>query len=207
MNPGLFVAIEGVDGVGKSSLAGRLRDQMGARLFHFPPQFVRFRDEISLDEAVPPVARLLYYVAATVHLSEMVRAARTREIVLCDRYWASPLSLLTAQQALPATALTRLCAPFERYLERPHLTLLVTADKDTVRSRIAERARRGGAVHPLEVPLLESDEFLERMGSALRHYAAALGPVVEMDTTALTEEEAAAMASSLVAAAVASAHP
>ena len=85
--PGLqpIIAIEGTSGVGKTTLAAPLGARLGAVGFHFPPEFVRFRQEVGLDDGFPPIARLLYYTAGVAQLSDMVHAAAQ------DRYSADHL--------------------------------------------------------------------------------------------------------------------
>ena len=72
--PTKFVVIEGCNGVGKSTIVEYLKARTGASSFHYPPEFVSFRSDVRLDECVAPLPRLAYYLAATLHLSDLVRA-------------------------------------------------------------------------------------------------------------------------------------
>src|SRR5207244_1793968 len=67
-----FLVIEGCNGVGKSTIVEYLCARVGASSFHYPPTFVSFRREVHLDESVAPLPRLAYYLAATLHLSDLV---------------------------------------------------------------------------------------------------------------------------------------
>jgi thymidylate kinase len=192
-----FLVVEGNNGVGKSTVAAYLRDRLGAMLFHYPAEFVRFRERAGLDAGVAPVPRLLYYLAATVHLSELVRESLARQPVVCDRYLAGPLSLLLAEDAIAERELDRLAAPCEPYLCRPDLTLLVTADYEAARQRI--RARTSGPdLTRVEQHVLASREFYARRETELRRHAVRLGPVAELDTSALSRQDMCRAAWSLV---------
>lgn len=192
----LFV-VEGNNGVGKSTVARYLAGRLDAELFHFPPEFVRFRERAALDTRVPPVARLLYYLAATVELSEMVVAAQAHGHVVCDRYLAGPLSLLVADGSLAESDVRRLAAPLAGGLRSPALTLLIVADHAECRRRIG--ARPPDELTPVQKLTLESPQFFAARHQALRRFAAEMGPVVEIETTGATPEETAPRAWEAVA--------
>ena len=123
-----FLVIEGCNGVGKSTITQYLSVRAGASTFHYPPEFVSFRRDLRLDECLAPLPRLAYYLAATLHLSDLVRAQLTQNHVICDRYLASPLSLMIGESAIEETEARHLMEPFESYLCMPDLILLLTAE-------------------------------------------------------------------------------
>src|SRR6266853_4976687 len=123
-----FLVIEGCNGVGKSTITEYLSARLGASTFHYPPEFVSFRRDVHLDESVAPLPRVAYYLAATLHLSDLVRAQLKQSHVVCDRYLASPLSLMIAESAIEETEACRLLEPFLSYLCVPDVTLLLTAE-------------------------------------------------------------------------------
>jgi thymidylate kinase len=194
-----FLVIEGCNGVGKSTIVEYLGARAGASSFHYPPEFVNFRREVHLDEHVAPLPRLVYYLAATLHLSDIVRAQLTQSHVICDRYLASPLSLMIGDSAIEETDARRLTEPFESHLCMPDLTLLVTAKHHTVSARIYDRSLKSGMLTPIARRMLESEEFFHNREDACRRWAKRLGPVVELDTTNLSPEEMRDSAWSLVA--------
>ena len=195
-----FTVIEGCNGVGKSTVAQYLSARLSATLFHYPPEFVRFRQEIKLDEQAPALPRLVYYVAGTLHLSDLVRAHLVQGHVVCDRYWASPLSLLVSEQAIDETEACRLTRPFEDYLCVPDIILLLTAEHAVASARICSRTRESGVITPVAKKVLESAEFFHKREAAVRRLAKRLGPVVELDTTKLSDEEMCRSGWSLLAA-------
>lgn len=182
-----LIVVTGCNGVGKSTVAQALCDRLPAVRFHYPPAFLQFRAEAGLDGVVAPLPRLLYYVGATLHLSDLVQQQLVRGHAVCDRYLESPVSLLLAESAMAEPEVEAAVAPFLPFLRVPDITLLLTADYETacrrIRSRIPVRASR------TEQKVLESRTFFERRESGLRQWAAKLGPVVEMSTTGLALEE------------------
>jgi thymidylate kinase len=197
--PTKFLVIEGCNGVGKSTITEYLCGRLGATAFHYPPEFVSFRDKVHLDESVAPLPRLVYYLAATLHLSDLVRAQLTRGHVVCDRYLASPISLMIGESAIEETEASRLMESFLSYLHMPDLTLLLTAEHAMASARINRRSRKSGKLTPVARRVLESGEFFYKRQDASRRWAMRLGPVVELDTTKLSAEEMCNSAWSLLA--------
>ncbi len=197
--PTKFLVIEGCNGVGKSTIVEYLSARAGASTFHYPPEFVSFRRDLRLDECLAPLPRLAYYLAATLHLSDLVRAQLTQSHVICDRYLASPLSLMIGESAIEETEARHLTEPFESYLCIPDLTLLLTARHSVASVRIHNRSVESGLLTPVARRMVESEEFFHKRENASRRLAIRLGPVVELDTTNLSPEEMCSSAWSLVA--------
>ena len=187
--PTKFLVIEGCNGVGKSTIAEYLCARAGASSFHYPPEFVSFRRDMHLDECLAPLPRLAYYLAATLHLSDLVRAQLTLSHVICDRYLGSPLSLMIGESAIEETEARRLTEPFGSYLRMPDLTLLLTAEHAVASARIHSRSRESGKLTPVARRMLESKEFFHKRQNTSRRIAMSFGPVVELDTTNLSPEE------------------
>lgn len=197
--PTKFVVIEGCNGVGKSTIVEYLKARTGASSFHYPPEFVSFRSDVRLDECVAPLPRLAYYLAATLHLSDLVRAQLKQGHVICDRYLASPLSLMIAEAAIEEREAHKLTEPFAPYLRMPDVTLLLTAEHTVASARIKNRSLTSGKLTPMARRVLESEEFFQQRQDVSRRIAMSLGPVVELDTTNLSLEEMRNSAWSLLA--------
>ncbi len=194
-----FLVIEGCNGVGKSTITQYLSARAGASTFHYPPEFVSFRRDLRLDECLAPLPRLAYYLAATLHLSDLVRAQLTQSHVVCDRYLASPLSLMIGESAIEERQACRLMKPFLSYLCMPDMTLLLTAAHAVASERIHNRSLASGMLTPVARRMRESEEFFQKRENASRRLAMRLGPVVELDTTNLSPEEMCKSAWSLLA--------
>jgi thymidylate kinase len=187
--PTKFLVIEGCNGVGKSTIVEYLCARTGASSFHYPPEFVSFRRDVRLDECLAPLPRLAYYLAASLHLSDLVRAQLKRSHVICDRYVASPVSLMIGESAIQETEARHLMEPFASYLCMPDLTLLLTAEHGVASARINKRSLESGKLTPVGRRMLESKEFFYKRQDASRRCAMRLGPVVELNTTDLSPEE------------------
>ena len=194
-----FLAIEGCNGVGKSTIVEYLSKRTGASTFHYPPEFVSFRRDVKLDGSVAPLPRLAYYLAATLHLSDLVRAGLGQSHVICDRYLTSPLSLMIAQSAIEESDALRLIQPFGSYLRAPDMTLLLTAGHVVASARIKIRSRKSGTLTPVAQKIVESEKFFVDRQTVCRRLAMNMGSVVELDTTNLSPEEMCSSAWSLVA--------
>src|SRR5919198_3155017 len=184
-----FLVIEGCNGVGKSTIVEYLCARTAASSFHYPPEFVSFRREVRLDECLAPFPRLAYYLAATLHLSDLVRAQLKQRHVICDRYLASPISLMIAESAIEETEARHLMEPFEQYLCIPDLIVLLTAKYAVASARIHKRSFESGILTPVARRMLKSEEFFQRRENAYRRMSMGLAPVVELDTTNLSPEE------------------
>jgi dTMP kinase len=194
---GRFIVVEGNNGVGKSTIVRSLAARLGATLHHYPAAFTRFREEVDLDIQVLPMARMLYYLAATLHLSDIVQAELALGHVVLDRYLPGPLSLMAALDQLDGTRIEQMLAPYERSIRPPDVILLLTSDHSTACRRIRERADAGYT--PVQRWTLESEAFFTKRQDALRRYASRLGPVIEIDTTSLSKDAAFARAWTAVA--------
>lgn len=196
--PNKFLVIEGCNGVGKSTITEYLSARVRASSFHYPPEFVTFRRDVHLDELAPR-PRLVYYLAATLHLSDLVRAQLAQSHVICDRYLASPISLMIAESAIKETDARDLTEPFLSYLCMPDLTLLLTAEHAAVSVRINNRSLKSGTLTPVARKIIESEEFFHKRQNACRRLSMRLGSIVELDTSNLSPEEMCNSAWSLLA--------
>jgi thymidylate kinase len=188
-SPGRFVAVEGATGVGKTTVAAYLGASLNATVLTFPPEFIAFRASMALDERVSPVPRLAYYVAAGLDLSSRIEAELDRHAVVSDRYAASPLAMLEAEQVLSSEDVIQLAGPFLRRLRAPDLTLLLVADHATASERLVARMAAGGPATIVHRRAVDSAAFFERWQEHLRARAARMGPVFELDTTDATVDQ------------------
>ena len=138
-----FICVEGIDGVGKSTVARKLATALGGIYYKTPPApFDSIRAEI--DRRSDAAARLYFYVSAVFFASLEIGELRARQPVVCDRYIFSTLAYHIAMDesfrnfVIPPT------------LMMPDETFLLVADE-------AERLRR----------LLERGEAASRHDSAL----------------------------------------
>jgi dTMP kinase len=180
-NPGRFLTIEGIEGVGKSTQVARLSKGLHERgIAHVvtrepggTPLAERIREivlENARGESLPPTAELLLMFAArAVHLTNLVEPnLRAGRWVVCDRF-------IDATYAYQGGG-RRLSVDHIRQLEimvlgarRPDLTVLLDAPVEHALERARQR-NAGGAVDRFES---ERAEFFERVRDAYRARAAA----------------------------------
>jgi dTMP kinase len=149
-----FIALEGIDGVGKSTiaegLAARLRSKGHAvHVFRgLCPPFEELRHEIKAVESV--FSRYLFYLASNAAISHAVEARLAHEWVICDRYIHSTQAYHVAQGLKNPIRLE------ETGIRFPDHAFWVALDDEQVRRK---RLGMRGA--------LSSDDLLERTGGSL----------------------------------------
>ena len=177
MSAGLFISLEGIDGVGKSTqsdlLEEFLRSQGREVLRTFEPGGTELGQEIRhlllhrKGDVAPRSEALLYAADRAHHVATKVRPALERgEVVITDRYLDSSVAYQGAGRALKADDV-RAISMFAVEGLLPHLTILL----DLEASAAAERRNTTG-----EAPdRLESEkiEFFEAVRQAFLDMAAA----------------------------------
>lgn len=151
MQRGIFITIEGGEGVGKSTVINDVGDalqQAGKTvcLTREPggtPLAERIRDVLLTpqDEALPDNAELLLMFAArAVHLENRIKPALARgEWVVCDRFTDASYAYQGAGRGLPLAFI----ADLERHVQdelRPDVTLLLDAPVAVGLARARERS-------------------------------------------------------------------
>ena len=147
---GKFIAIEGTEGVGKSTNLAFVRDWLEARgidvLVTREPGGTPLAEEIralllaNRDEAVAPTAELLLIFAARAqHLAEVIRPALDRGVwVLSDRFTDATYAYQGGGRGLDKALIAELEARVQSDL-RPDLTLILDIDPAQGLARAAER--------------------------------------------------------------------
>src|SRR6266699_3916163 len=88
-----FIVIEGVDGVGKSSVAQLLAKRLRADYFSTPLANSRFAElRTHVDAGADPLTRYFYYLSCVAAAGVEVQHACRRNIVVCDRWVFSTIA-------------------------------------------------------------------------------------------------------------------
>lgn len=149
---GIFVAIEGVEGSGKSTQANRLARSLASLgldvvLTHEPGgtqlgSDIR-RTLLQLEVATSPLAELFLYLADRVqHVEEVIKPALERgAVVVCDRYSPSTIAYQAAGRGLDREVVEKLCALASGGIE-PNLVVVVDVSPEAGLARMATEADR-----------------------------------------------------------------
>lgn len=175
--PGLFITLEGGDGVGKSTQAALLeawlREQGQTVLRTREPGGTEVGQELRQivlhhpGHIAPRAEALIYAADRAHHIATLVRPALDRgEIVLQDRYFDSSVAYQGAGRVLDATEVRDLSLWAAEGL-LPDLTVLLDLDED------AARARLDAADKPFDRLEAEAGEFHSRVRAAFLALAAA----------------------------------
>jgi dTMP kinase len=89
--PHPFVCIEGIDGVGKSTVSRKLAAALSGTYYKTPPPPYDSMRAI-IDQKVGPCARFYFYLSAVSFASVEIGALRRIQPVVCDRYIYSTLA-------------------------------------------------------------------------------------------------------------------
>ena len=140
---GSFIVLEGLDGVGKSTLAHGLARTLEATLMSTPgTEFATLRGEVLRGLQNDQLGKALFY-AATVSFQgrKAIEKVRHGGTVVMDRYWASTVAYAKARGV---TADLDALTPG---LVEPYITILITLDED---QRVTRLKQRGATAEDIE---------------------------------------------------------
>lgn len=132
MRSNLFVALEGLSGAGKSTVACLLSKQLGAVLYTTPPRpFSRIRDNVNASCNL--TERYFFYLASVIYASSQIVRLLASSAVVCDRY------ILTTQCYHQVAGVRCIVPTGELGILEPDLTVVVTCAEAERRRRLAQR--------------------------------------------------------------------
>src|SRR5688572_29564103 len=128
----IFVSLEGVDGVGKTTVAKLLATEGPFQYYKSPAgPFAQLRKEI--DEHATPLERYCFYRLATQFDSKQISRLLEKGPVVCDRYITS-----TAAYHIAMDGRIRIIHNEEGLL-KPHASFLLSARSEIRDRRILQR--------------------------------------------------------------------
>lgn len=176
------ILIEGLDGVGKSTLVGALATHLGATVIASPPNMPDpgdpSRDLRQRMDTAEKAARREYYRASNFHASLLIEEARRHQPVILDRYWPSTASFALLDDDIPDWE------PFGTWplgLVEPDVMVVLTVNETKRRERMLAR---GLQVTEEEELLAEGSVARAKVLTALLHFEP-----IEIDTSNLTPKE------------------
>lgn len=181
-----FVTIDGVDGVGKTTVARLLAATSGFQYYKSPSgPFEDLRKEV--DKYASPVGRYCFYRLALQHDSVAITELLKVGPVVADRYIASTVAYHTVLDPRIGQIHS------ETGLVRPTVQILLSA-RPEVRIERLERRRAGEMRKASDIKLEDNVALMNNVADVFR----GLG-LVEIDTSDMTPGEVAARIMSKVA--------
>jgi len=162
----MIIAIEGLDGAGKSTVGRILADAIGAKYIRLPPPKLELV-YATLFQEITSEARYAYYLSGVLSVAE---AARESRLIVADRFLASAHAMHLDITSRLADALRALPLP------APDLTLYLEVDEATRRRRLHDR---GKDLDEFEERLTTDGAFRNRVAQQMRAYE----PTYVIDTT------------------------
>lgn len=165
---GRFITLEGIDGAGKSTHVGWIRDllsQRGHRMVATrepggTPLGERLRDLLLGEAMTHDAEALLMFAARREHLEQVIRPALARgDWVLCDRFTDATYAYQGGGHGVSMDAIGRL----ESWVHgdcQPDLTLLFDVTTEVSRNRLAGNVAKGRELDKFE---REMPTFFDRV--------------------------------------------
>lgn len=167
-----FVSLDGVDGVGKTTVAKLLASDDSFQ-YHKSPAgpFAQLRKEV--DAHATPLERYCFYRLATQFDSMQITQLLEAGHVVCDRYIAS-----TAAYHIAMDARIRVIHD-EVGLIKPHFAFLLGARSEVRDKRLLERAKISS-----DIEIERNSTFLDRVAEIFMSFG-----LIYIDTSDMTSEE------------------
>jgi dTMP kinase len=173
---GIFISIDGVDGVGKTTAARRIAAKLGYKYYKSPAkEFAELRKEV--DKYASPVGRYAFYRLALQRDSEEIEQALAAGSVISDRYIASTLAYHLVLDPRIQTIHS------EAGLLKPTFSILLSA-RSEVRIARLEKRRQLESRAPSDVKLEDNVALMDNVAEMFR----TLG-LKEIDTSDMSCDE------------------
>lgn len=168
----VFISLDGVDGVGKTTVA-KLLAADGSFQYHKSPAgpFAQLRKEV--DAHATPLERYCFYRLATQFDSVQINRLLKEGSVVCDRYIAS-----TAAYHITMDARIRVIHD-DGVLIKPHFAFLLGARSEIRDKRLLERAKISS-----DIEIERNSAFLDRVAELFMSFG-----LIYIDTSDITAEE------------------
>jgi dTMP kinase len=158
----IFVVIEGLDGVGKSTVSRQLAKDIGANLFHTP--------DSRLDEIRPIfdnssiATRTAYYYACNYLVSDQIEYQLKTKSAILDRYYGSTIAASYSHGLIEESILKNKVNEISSKLLSPNLIVHLELPEN---ERISRMHNRGDEFNRDEKKLMIDHDFRNRFLKAL----------------------------------------
>ncbi|WFB09422.1 thymidylate kinase [Streptomyces sp. LX-29] len=134
-----FYVLEGVSGIGKSTLTELLRRRLGASSLHTLHTPHSGWSPVA-NGRLRPLPQFAFYLSGVLHAADSVRQARTISPVVADRYVSSVIACHSAVHRVALNEVRLLLGPFLPYLETPDHTFYLRSSEQVLRDRMTAKA-------------------------------------------------------------------
>jgi dTMP kinase len=177
-----FIVLDGVDGVGKTTVAQLLAADGSLQYYKSPAgPFAQLRKEV--DAHATTLERYCFYRLATQFDSAQISQLLETKSVVCDRYIAS-----TAAYHIAMDARIRVIHD-EVGLLKPHFAFLLGARSEVRDKRLLNRAKVSS-----DIEIEKNSTFLDRVAEIFMSF-----DLIYIDTSDITAEEVATVIKHIVA--------
>lgn len=135
---GPFVVLEGVSGVGKSTLTRLVAKRLGATAIHTLPE-PHTGLSSAINAQLRPLPQFAFYLSGLLHASDVVHAALRAGPVIADRYASSVMACHTAVNGVGLEQVKKLIAPFTPYLLAPDVTFYLAGFDRSLKRRLGTK--------------------------------------------------------------------
>jgi dTMP kinase len=135
-SPHALIVLEGISGVGKSTLSATLVRRMKAATLHTLPEPHSGWSK-DVNEHLRPLPQFGFYLSGLLHGSDKIRRLREFAPVVADRYTSSVLACHAAVHGLTVKDVGGFLDPFRPYLETPTRTFYLLCSEPVLRERLA----------------------------------------------------------------------
>ncbi|MBL1120922.1 thymidylate kinase [Streptomyces sp. 110] len=184
---GLFLVLEGVSGIGKSTLTKTLADRLGAAHLHTLPS-PHSGWSTTVNSRLRPLPQFAFYLSGLLHAADTVAHYRAAGPVIADRYASSVVACHSAVHGVDMDDAAHLLAPFRPYLETPDSTFYLRCSEPVLRRRLASK-ERGNALTTDDSELLTVPGRLPRLLANFEAAAHDDPTAVVLDTDDKTPDE------------------
>ncbi|MFF9489158.1 dTMP kinase [Streptomyces sp. NPDC014676] len=178
------IVLEGVSGIGKSTLADLLTKQLKASGLHTLPD-PHTGWSPTANSKLRSLPQFAFYLSGLLHASDRLRVARVHGPVVADRYLSSIIACHSAVHHVPVDVVTDLVGPFRSYLETPTRTYYLRCSEEELRTRITVKTD----VKSDDTDLFEVPGRLSRLLANFAQVAAADQTAVWVETDGRTPQE------------------
>ncbi|MDV9169141.1 AAA family ATPase [Streptomyces sp. W16] len=179
-----FIVLEGVSGIGKSTLTKLLVKRLGATGIHTLPKPHTDWSKTA-NARLRPLPQLAFYLSGVLHTSDSIRQTRQMGPVVADRYVSSVIACHAAVHRVGVHHVSQLLEPFLPYLLCPTSTFYLRCSEETLKERLAGKPERTLD----DIDLINVPERLERLLDNFTAVADRDPTAVWVDTDGKTAED------------------